>query len=143
MKITQPFNVGQAPSSNNTSAMSGFMRSLIGILRNHNQALTGNLDLTDNIIGQFNTVEIKTLPTYANTSGNVFQPIVIPWQFANNRAPNTVLIGNVVQPSSQKTILTNGHSANWIYNPETGAITINYITGLFANGKFTVTMEIK
>lgn len=139
MKITARASLAQTVENtgNNISAL---VRTLSAIIRDYQQALSGNLTLGDNVTGQFNTITVETQPLYANGK---FQAVVVPWLAPQVKAPQSVLVGQVVQPASQNTVLTTGHSVAWSYNSTNSTINISYITGLLPKSKYTITLESK
>jgi hypothetical protein len=128
MKITKTFNV----QPNNWP-------SLIATLRDAYTALVSNLTFEDNIIGQFSTI---TLTTAANYTGGTFQPIVVPWNFAEKKTPQSVLVGQVIVPSSNFPLLS-AVSTQWTYDSTKQVINILYIAGLNNSCQYTITLECK
>lgn len=142
MKIGKQFNVGQTiggmqghqPTSDQRSR-----QSLVGVLREFHTALRGNLTFGDNIVGQFETIEVTTSATY---SGGNFSTIVVPWNFANKKAPQSVVIGQVLVPSSQAK-QTVAVQPQWTYDSVKQVINVHYLTGLNNSSKYAITLEAK
>lgn len=129
MKIAKQFDV-----SNN-------IQSLVSVLREVHTALRNNLTLGDNVIGAFPQINVATAATY---TGGTFQPIVLPWAYADKKSPQSVIVAQVINPSNQQDrLLSSVTCQNWTYDSVKQVINISYIAGLNNSSKYTITFEVK
>lgn len=138
MKLTKPFNVQQTLTlfTGNTAASWG---AVVAVLQNMYTALSQNLTLGDNIVGQYSNVSLTTASTYLN---GTFNPITIPWKFASKQPPKSVLIAQITVPSSGYQLLS-AQSVQWTYNDSNGTISIAYVAGLSNSSTYSLVLEIK
>ena len=140
MKISANFSVTEESFPTQSSWIGNLLSPLSSILSQLLIALQGNLTIGDNLIG---VVSSKQFTTGAAYTTGTFTPIRIYWAPGNQNLPQTVLVGRVFVPSSQAAPLNAIAAHNWVYEPQSQSIVINYVAGLANNSTYTITFECK
>ena len=103
-------------------------------------ALSHNLTIGDNVVGDFYTISFTTPSTYGAGSPPGFTNIKFIWNYSNIKAPEAVLIAQI-SPKSANTYITDAVGVpTWSY--DSGTITVSYITGLAASTTYNVRFMI-
>lgn len=103
-------------------------------------ALSGNLTIGDNLVGQLSSSTVKTGNTYI--SAKTFTPIRIPWVPGNKASPKFINIGNCVVPSNQAPQTKGLSIPSWTFDFASSSIVIPYIDGLTDNSTYFITILI-
>lgn len=99
----------------------------------------GNISAPDNIAEQMTTVSVSTPSNY---SSGGFNTISFPCTFSSVKVPQVCVVGQTVNQSGA--VITSAVVvAKWAFSQPNNAITINYIAGLAASSKYTMTFLVK
>ena len=103
-------------------------------------ALSGNLTIGDNVVGQLSNIQVRTSSTYISLK--TFTPVRIPWAPGNKAAPKFINIGNCIVPSNQVAQTTGLSVPTWTFDFASSSIVIPYIAGLADNSTYSITVLI-
>jgi hypothetical protein len=138
MKLGNFFNLQKENLPGSPDWVSVLLDPLNSILYTMYTALTGNLTVGDNVVGQTTAIQVVTQGNY---SSGFFTPIRIPWNSTRYR-PQVVLVGKVEKPSNLPAQTVSVTVPSWTYDFGSQSISIPYIAGLADNSSYQITLLI-
>lgn len=138
MKLGNFFNLQKENLPGSPDWVSVLLEPLNSILYTMFTALSGNLTIGDNVVGQTTAIQVTTQSNY---SSGFFTPVRIPWTSTRYR-PSVVLVGKVEKPSSLPAQTAAVSVPSWTYDYSSQSISIPYIAGLADNSQYQITLLI-
>ena len=140
MRLNSFFNIQKENLPGADDWVDILLGPLNSILYNLWIAVSGNLSIGDNVIGQVTQIQFSTGNTYI--SNGTFSPIRIPWEPAKKANPRAIMVGKVEKPSNQPPQTATVQVPTWSYDFQSQSISIAYVAGLADNSNYTITLVI-